>query len=533
MRLTLQSIKNEREKWLAKGFVMPDFDIEKMRENTKASPEWIHFGAGNIFRGFIACLADELLGKGELQTGIIAAGSHDPEIIERIYKPYDNLALLAGLRASGDRYLRVIAGIAEANGSTGEGLLRLKECARSDSLKMVSYTITEKGYAVRGIGGEVFDFVKSDIEAGPSGEHISAMSVTAALLYERFRAGAKPVALVSMDNCSENGRKLRESVLFVIKGWVNKGLAEKAFLDYASDETKVSFPWSMIDKITPRPAQNIADELTAAGVEEIEPIVTKRNTFIAPFVNAEMPQYLVIEDNFPNGRPPLEKAGVYMTDRETVGRSEQMKVMTCLNPLHTALAVFGCLLGFGKISDEMGDPALKKLVYGLGFTEGLPVVVDPKIISPRDFLNEVLTERLPNANLPDTPQRIATDTSQKLAIRFGGTISAYEKRGEAGKLRLIPLVIAAWIRYLTGIDDNGESFERSPDPMLSELSETVRPDWFGKTADSAAVMGLLANSTLFGTDLVKAGLAETIIADLNAMLAGKGAVRKTLEKAVE
>ena len=532
MKLTLDSIKNERQAWTDKGFVMPAFDIDKVRENTKSSPEWIHFGAGNIFRGYIACLADELLGKGEMETAIIAAGSHDPEIIERIYDPYDNLALLAGLRASGGRYLRVIAGIAEAAASAGEGLKRLKACARSSSLKMISYTITEKGYAVKGLDGGVFDFVQKDIETGPEGELVSAMSVSAALLFERFKAGAEPLALVSMDNCSENGRKLRESVLFIAEKWREKGFVGDDFIAYISNEKRVSFPWSMIDKITPRPAQNIADELTALGIEDMQPIVTARKTFIAPFVNAEMPQYLVIEDNFPNGRPPLEKAGVYMTDRETVGRSERMKVMTCLNPLHTALAVFGCLLGYKKISDEMDDPDLKKLVYGLGFDEGLPVVVDPKIISPRDFLNEVLNERLPNPNLPDTPQRIATDTSQKLAIRFGGTISAYEKKGEAGKLRLVPLVIAAWLRYLTGIDDNGESFELSPDPMIPKLTKTVTPAWFGGKADSAAVRALLTNSTLFGTDLVKAGLADIIEPDLAQMLSGKGAVRETLKKAL-
>ncbi len=532
MKLTLESIKNERGLWLEKGFNMPAFDIDKVRENTQTSPEWIHFGAGNIFRGYIACLADELLGKGEMQTGIIATDSYDDEVLEKIYAPYDSLALLAGLRASGDRYLRVIAGIAEGVSASGEGLERLKYCARSDSLKMISYTITEKGYAVRGIDGGVFGFVQKDIEAGPAGKLNSAMSVTAALLYERFLAGGKPLTVVSMDNCSENGRKLRESVLFIAESWVKNGKAEQAYLDYVSDEKRVSFPWSMIDKITPRPAENIADELTALGIEDMQPIITGKKTFIAPFVNAEMPQYLVIEDSFPNGRPPLEKAGVYMTDRETVGRSERMKVMTCLNPLHTALAVFGCLLGYKKISDEMDDPDLKKLVYGLGYDEGLPVVVDPKIISPRAFLDEVLNERLPNPNLPDTPQRIATDTSQKLAIRFGGTIAAYEKKGEAGTLRLVPLVIAAWLRYLTGIDDSGERFEPSSDPMLSELSKTVTPDWFGGKADSTAVRQLLTSSTLFGTDLVKAGLADVIEADLNAMLTGKGAVRETLRKAL-
>ena len=88
------------------------------------------------------------------------------------------------------------------------------------------------------------------------------------------------------------------------------------------------------------------------------PVETSKHTFIAPFVNAEGPQYLVVEDRFPNGRPALEKAGVYMTDRDTVNQTERMKVTTCLNPLHTALAVYGCLLGYRKIADEMKDPEL-------------------------------------------------------------------------------------------------------------------------------------------------------------------------------
>ena len=130
------------------------------------------------------------------------------------------------------------------------------------------------------------------------------------------------------------------------------------------------------------------------------PIVTEKNTFIAPFVNAEKPQYLVIEDNFPNGRPPLEEAGVYMTDRETVNNTEKMKVMTCLNPLHTALAVYGCLLGYNSIADEMKDNELRALVEKIGYDEGMPVVIDPKIINPSDFIHEVVEKRLPNPFVP-------------------------------------------------------------------------------------------------------------------------------------
>ena len=105
----------------------------------------------------------------------------------------------------------------------------------------------------------------------------------------------------------------------------------------------------MIDKITPRPHPMVEKSLSDAGIEGMAPIVTDKKTFIAAFVNAEKPQYLVVEDKFPNGRPPLEKAGVYFCDRDTVNMCEKMKVTTCLNPLHTAMSMYGCLLGYTLI----------------------------------------------------------------------------------------------------------------------------------------------------------------------------------------
>lgn len=534
MRLVTDSISSENKLWEEKGFILPGYDTVKLCENTEKAPRWIHFGGGNIFRGYIACLADELIKSGELDSGIIAADSFDTEVIDKIYEPFDDLVLLVGLRAQGEKYLRVIGSIGGALCAKGEGMAKLKAHAAKDSLQMISFTITEKGYAVRDMNGVVFPFVAADIENGPEGELNSAMSAVTAMLLERYKAGARPVAMVSMDNCSRNGSKLRESVLFIAKKWQEKGFTDDGFIDYISDESRVSFPWSMIDKITPRPDSRVCEELTAMGIEDMQPVKTSKGTFIAPFVNAEMPQYLVIEDNFPGGRPALEKAGVYLTDRETVDRAEKMKVMTCLNPLHTALAVFGCLLGYKKISDEMDDNDLKELVYRLGYKEGLPVVIDPGIIRPEDFLNEVLTQRLVNPYLPDTPQRIATDTSQKLAIRFGETIKAYENKGGTDSLVLIPMVIAAWIRYLTGFDDEGQPMELSDDPMMEELHKTVKSGWFGskEALDEGAVHELLTNEELFGTDLVKAGLKEKIMTDLKAMLSGRGMVRKTLHEKI-
>jgi fructuronate reductase len=313
--------------------------------------------------------------------------------------------------------------------------------------------------------------------------------------------------------------------------WVEQGLADKGFLDYIRDPGKVSFPWSMIDKITPRPDEGVRKMLEALGFTDTAGQVTAKNTYIAPFVNAEEAQYLVIEDAFPGGRPALERAGVLFTGRDTVNRVEKMKVCTCLNPLHTALAVFGCLLGYTTISAEMKDPDLVKLVEQIGYNEGLPVVVDPGILSPKDFIDEVLRVRFPNPFMPDTPQRIATDTSQKISIRFGETIKAYlaDPQKKVEDLKLIPLVLAAWIRYLRGIDDQGAAFTVSPDPLYETLYPAVSGIDLGYTGPfHRQLEPILSNSAIFGVNLYEAGLGERVEAYVEKLFAGPGAVRATL-----
>lgn len=158
--------------------------------------------------------------------------------------------------------------------------------------------------------------------------------------------------------------------------------------------------------------------LAADGFADNDYIETSRHTFTAPFVNSEETQYLVVEDHYTNGRPPLDLGGVIYTSRDIVDKVETMKVTTCLNPLHTAMAIFGCLLGYDLISAEIADADIRALVQKAGYIEAMPVVTDPGIINPYEFIGAFINKRLPNPFMPDTPQRIAMDTSQKLAIRF-------------------------------------------------------------------------------------------------------------------
>lgn len=535
MKLSAKGLEN-RSVWESKKYELPGFNHEKMISETLKEPVWVHFGAGNIFRGFPAVLMQNLLNKGETAKGIIVGEGFDYDIIDKIYTPHDDISLLVTLNADGTISKKVVASIAAAwkcDSSFKKEWNDFKKVFANPSLQMVTFTITEKGYAL-GQGDSYFPFVESDFLAGPDGKLNSMMSKITALVYHRFESGKKPLALVSTDNCSHNGEKLQNAVMAVAKKWVEKGFCDKEFVSYL--EKNVSFPWTMIDKITPRPDNSVKAMLEKDGFEDTETTITGKNTYIAPFVNAEKPQYLVVEDNFPNGRPPLEKAGVYFTDRDTVNKVEKMKVCTCLNPLHTCLAIYGCLLGYTLIADEMKDPVLNKMVHTIGYIEGMPVVVDPKILHPKEFIKEVLEQRIPNPFMPDTPQRIATDTSQKLAIRFGETIKAYlaDSSLKISNLKLIPLVFAGWLRYLLAVDDNGQSFVPSSDPRLASSQAYLKGITLGsKGPFDKALQPLLSDATLFGVDLYKAGLADKVISYFAELVAGPGAVRKTLEKYVK
>ena len=533
MRLTYEGLKDSQT-WKNAGIDLPPYDPQELAQRTRLSPRWVHFGIGNIFRIFVGGIADSLIRSGLMDTGITCAETFDFDVVDKIYAPFDNLALSVILHEDGRQDKRVLASLCEAVKATpndNAAWSRLKEIFTAKSLQLVSFTITEKGYALHGADGKYFPFVSADIENGPD-KCSGAMAVVASMLFERFKAGATPIAMVSMDNVSQNGKKLRESVIEMGEKWCERKFVTAEFVEWVKDESKVSFPWSMIDKITPRPSEDVAKMLAELGVEDMGIVVTSKRTYIAPFVNAEDPGYLVVEDNFPNGRPPLEKAGMYLTDRKTVNLSERMKVTACLNPIHSALCTYDRMLGYAMFADGMHDPEISRLAKVVGYDEGLPVVEDPKIISPKAFIDEVVNVRMPNPYLGDTSARIATDISQGVAFRFGETTKAWVARnGTAKNLTGIPLAIAGWLRYILAVDDNGEKFELSPDPMNAELTEQLKGVEFGKPESySGQLKPILSNAHIFGLNLYEAGLGEKIEEMFKEMLKGKGAVRAVLKK---
>lgn len=537
MKLTLEGIQ-ERNVWEKAGITLPGYDVAAASEKARKEPVWVHFGIGNIFRVFIGGIADGLLEEGALDRGITCVETFDYDVVDKIYEPYDNLGLSVILHGDGTREYKVIGSLAEAVKAKSDDAAqwnRLKDIFRSPSLQMVSFTITEKGYALQKADGAWFPLVAADIQNGPD-KATGAMAVLTAMLLERYQAGGSPLALVSMDNCSQNGAKLREAVLTMAEEWKKQGFVDDDFLAYARDEHVVAFPWTMIDKITPRPSEQIAADLEALGVEEMQPVITGRKTYIAPFVNAEKPQYLVIEDSFPNGRPALEKGfGVYLADRNTVNLAERMKVTVCLNPVHSATGPLGVVLGYDLFAHMLNtNEDMMKMARMVAYDEGLPVVENPGILSPQAFVDELFDDRFPNEYLGDTNLRLAVDVSQMVGIRFGETIKAYVRKfGNASALTAIPLGIAGWLRYMLGVDDAGQKYELAPDPMKEEIGEQLSDIEIGKSETLRdQLKPILSNERLFFTDLYKAGVGEKIETMFREMIAGTGAVRATIHKYV-
>ncbi len=525
MKLSKESLKNT-EAW--EGYHLPQYDIDQIVKNTEERPQWMHFGPGNIFRIFPAALCQELIEKGEMDTGIVCVEGYDEEVITKCYQQFDNLTVAVTLHVDGSIDKEVIGSCAEAYAMLYDAD-KVAEIIKKPSLQMISFTITEKGYSLRNAAHEIVPAVAEDMENGPENCK-SFMAQLTSMVIGRYRDNGTPLALVSMDNCSHNGEKLQSGVMEIAEAWLNNGKITQDEYDYLCND--VSFPWTMIDKITPRPNPVIQEKLEEDGLEDMEPIMTAKHSYTAAFVNSEESQYLVIEDDFPNGRPPLQDAGVIFTDRETVNKIEKMKVGTCLNPLHTCLAIYGCLLGYDSIAAEMQDPQLPVFIDRMSHEEGMPFVVDPGVINPEDFLNTVLTVRLPNSYMPDTPQRIAMDTSQKIPVRYGETIKSYiaSPDYEVTDLNLIPLVLAGYLRYLMGVDDNGDPMECSPDPLLDDLQAKMAGIKLGEDFDEAQLEPILSDDAIFGVNLYDCGLADKVISYFKELQAGPGAVRATLEK---
>ncbi|MFN4142737.1 mannitol dehydrogenase family protein [Aestuariivirga sp.] len=427
----------------------------------------VHLGVGAFHRAHQADYTDEAVRRGDLRWGIMGASLRSAETRDAL-APQDFLYTIAESDEAGER-CRVIGALRGVLVAP-ENPQALIEAMCLSSVKIVSLTVTEKGYCHDPATGELNE-AHPDIVHDLAHPHAprSAPGFLVEALRARSARGASPFTVLCCDNLPANGRTVAKVVTRLA------ALRDPALARYIAEQ--VAFPATMVDRIVP--ATTDADRVriaAATGLEDRWPVVT------------EAYNNWVIEDRFPQGRPDWKAS--FVAD---IAPFELMK-LRLLNGAHSAMAYLGYLAGHETIAGCMQDAALASYVAHLMHDEVTSTLAVPPGADVESY-KQALLKRFRNPGLRHRTWQIAMDGSQKLPQRLLGTIRDRLKAG--APIDALALGVAAWMRYVTGIDEQGRPIDVR-DPLKDELR--ARADAAG--ADAAALAPALMDlDTIFGRDL--------------------------------
>ena len=435
LRLTATTLPN-----LPSAIARPTYALDSVRIGI------VHLGAGAFHRAHQAVYLDDLLAD-EPDWAICAVSLHSPQVRDAL-RPQDGLYTLALL----DEHpaLRIIGAIREVLCAQDEQPAVLARLA-DPAVRLVTLTVTEKGYC---LAGEQLDFAHPDIVHDLAAPHAprSAIGYLVAGLRARLRLGLAPYTVLSCDNLPDNGGKLRRAVL-QFAHTIDPALA-------AWIETEATFPRSMVDSITPASDDALRERIAAQlGCHDAWPIQRERYS------------QWVIEDNFCNGRPAFERAGVTLSD--DIAGYDRAK-LRLLNGPHSALAYLGSLLDLETVADAMRHPQLAAFVETLMRDDIAPTLQPMPGFDPQRYTGAILA-RFRNPAIAHRLAQIAWDGSQKLPVRLLGTIADALAAGRSIDRLCLP--IAAWMQFVRRQARDGVALV---DPMGEVLTEIGR----GATADA-------------------------------------------------
>ena len=430
----------------------------------------VHLGLGAFHRAHQAFYTEQALNAGDHRWGIAGASLRAADTRDAL-APQDGLYTVA-VRDTDRTDYQVIGALTSLYVAPENPAMLIKTLSQ-DSVKIVSLTVTEKGYCHDPATGDLNENhpdIQHDL-AHP--EHPrSVLGFLLAALAERKRQGLAPFTVLTCDNLPANGHTLR-GVMGQFAQLARKDLA--AFI-----AQEVAFPSTMVDRIVP--ATTDADRLLveqALGVRDAWPIMSE------PFTQ------WVIEDHFPQGRPDWGAFGAELV--KDVSPYETMK-LRLLNGSHSTLAYLGYLSGYETVADAMADHGLATLIEDLMVTEITPVLTLPQGADVSAYRRSLL-KRFRNTALRHRTWQIAMDGSQKLPQRLLSTIR--ERLAVNARIDRLALGVAAWMRYVTGLDEKGQPIDVR-DPMAAELR--LRADQAGLNAQTLAP-ALLGVEAIFGQDL--------------------------------
>ncbi|MGN0922345.1 MAG: mannitol dehydrogenase family protein [Cellvibrio sp.] len=450
---------------LPKDVLLPSYDRNAIK------PGIVHLGIGAFHRAHQAFYTEAVLNQFGGDWGIIGCSLRSASVRDQL-APQDGLYTLVERSGEGEK-LQLIGAVKETLVGPEDPAGLVAIMANPD-IKIVSLTVTEKGYCHDPATGDLnlnHPDIQHDLDnlATPK----SAIGFLVGALKIRFEAGQKAFTLLSCDNLPNNGRVLEKVVT---------QFAEKVSAEFAQwIKANATFPCTMIDRIVPATTDDDRREIEARlGLRDEGMVVCE------PFTQ------WVVEDKFADGRPAWEKVGVLMTD--DVEAFEKIK-LRLLNGSHSTMAYTGYLSGFQYIAEVMQQPAFVNLIKTYMAREAGETVQAPTGFDIEEYKQQ-LRDRFSNPALKHKTWQIAMDGSQKLPQRLLETLR--EQLARDGHIDIICLGVAAWIRYVSGVDESGKAIEVS-DPLASKLREACDANKGNPRAMVEAVVGI---SQVFGNDLI-------------------------------
>lgn len=467
-------------------------DSEAFLPASLANPTWrvpkigiVHLGLGNFHRAHQAVFTEDAMIAAGGDWGICGV------IMRGGSQKYADFTSQGGLytllERSTDRVdARVIRSVCEVLVAPQQ-IDAVLERLCDTRVKIVSLTITEKGYCVDPVSGGL-DTEHRDIvhDLAHPDTPVSAPGMLVAAL--RRRRG-DPFTVMSCDNLSENGHAVK-TVVVQFARLVDTELA-------AWIETEVAFPCTMIDRITPA--------TTPADLDDAQRIT---GMFDALPVACEPFRQWVIEDTFASGRPAWDAAGAQLVDDVMPFELAKLRM---LNGAHSTIAYLSVLSGYETVAAAISDPDLKALIHALltdEITPTLPSLPTLDLAAYRD----ALLERFANAALAHRCLQIAADGSKKIPQRLLAPIADRMRAGQP--FRRLALGVAAWMRFIAGGAESGAGYAIA-DPLARTLTEVA----VNANGDPRALAaGFLALREIFPEELAAQRIFATEISDALAAL---------------
>jgi fructuronate reductase len=416
----------------ARGVRIPAYDRDRIAIGA------VHFGPGAFHRVHQACYLDDALAQDQ-RWGIAGVSLHSAGVRDAL-APQDGLYTLAVLDEQPQT--RIIGALKDLVVAP-ESPTAVSERLADPAVTLITATVTEKGYCLAAGGG--LDFANAEIVhdlARPTAPR-SFIGHLYAGLARRRALGVAPPNVVSCDNVTDNGPRLRRAIV---------EFARKQDVDVARwIEAEVAFPRTMVDSITPATDAALRDQV-AERLGTVDRWPVQREAFTQ----------WVIEDCMHGPQPDWAAIGVTITS--DVAGFERAK-LRLLNGAHSSLAYLGSLAGYATVAEAMRDPQLASFVRSLMIEDIAPSFVAPRGLDVAEYIESVL-RRFRNPALRHLLSQIAWDGSQKLPFRIFGTVQdAIEARRPLGRLCM---PIAAWFHF---IRRRARRDERATDPLAEQLFE--------------------------------------------------------------